>query len=80
MTLALKNTTEEGFMCLPRRPKTLEEGNSARKQRGSPWDSLLNCLIELRRLGEGPSLRLSGLNYARQAVSGDETWDHLASS
>lgn len=53
--------------------KTLVEGNSARKRQGSPRDSLLNCLIELLCLVEGPSLLLLGLNYALQAVSGDET-------
>lgn len=76
----LLKTTQRNVSCLRLVVQTLEEGNSARKQRGSPRNSLLNCLIELCCLGEGPSLRLSGMNYALQAVSGDETWDHLASS
>lgn len=47
------------------------KGHLVRKRHGSRRESLLNCLIELQRLGEGPSLHLSGLNL--QAVSGGGT-------
>lgn len=56
-------------MSPPRRPNS----KSAGKRRSSPRDSLLSSLIESCRLGEGPSVRLPGWNYALQAVNGDET-------